>query len=53
MSTRSSGSWAEQVQQVSGLIMSALQCDETVVALIEELRDELQSNSQRRPDPVM
>ena len=38
---------------VSGLIMSALQRDEAVEALIEELRYELQSNSLQRPDPVM
>lgn len=53
VSTRNIGSWAEQVRQVSGLIMSALQTAESVAALVEELQYELQSNSLRRPDPVM
>lgn len=38
---------------VSGLTMSTLQTPESVAALIEELRYELQSNSLQRPDPVM
>jgi len=38
---------------VSGLNTTALQSAESVEALIEELRYELQSNSLQRPDPVM
>ncbi|MFY0728983.1 DUF1652 domain-containing protein [Pseudomonas sp. NFX15] len=38
---------------VSGLNMNQLQSAESVAALIEELRYELQSNSLQRPDPVM
>jgi hypothetical protein len=38
---------------VSGLTMHTLQTAESVAALIEELRYELDSNSLQRPDPVM
>lgn len=38
---------------VSGLAMSTLQTAESVTALIEELRYELDSNSLQRPDSVM
>ncbi|POF44070.1 hypothetical protein B0D71_04560 [Pseudomonas laurylsulfativorans] len=38
---------------VSGLNLSRLQTTESVAALIEELRYELDSNSLQHPDPVM
>ena len=37
---------------VSGLTMSTLQTAESVTALIEELRYELECNTLHRPDPV-
>ncbi|VVP81177.1 hypothetical protein PS918_02311 [Pseudomonas fluorescens] len=37
---------------VSGLNLATLQTPESVAALIEELRYELQSNTLHRPDPV-
>ncbi|MNU06118.1 hypothetical protein D3C72_2511860 [compost metagenome] len=38
---------------VSGLNVARLQSPESVAALLEELRYELQSNSLQRPDPVV
>jgi hypothetical protein len=38
---------------VTGLNIAALQTDESVAALMEELRYELDSNGLHRPDPVM
>lgn len=38
---------------VSGLNLSTLQTTESVAALIEELRYEMDSSSLQRPDPVM
>lgn len=38
---------------VSGLNMATLQSAESVAALIEELRYELESNTLHRPDPVL
>lgn len=38
---------------VSGLNMATLQRAESVAALIEELREELQSNPMHRSDPVL
>jgi hypothetical protein len=38
---------------VSGLNVATLQTPESVAALIEELRYELESNTLHRPDPVL
>lgn len=38
---------------VSGLNLDALQTPESVAALIEELRYELECNTLHRPDPVL
>jgi hypothetical protein len=38
---------------VTGLNIAALQTEESVAALMEELRYELESNGLQRPDPVM
>jgi hypothetical protein len=38
---------------VSGLNLTMLQTPESIAALIEELRYELESNSLQRPDPVV
>jgi hypothetical protein len=38
---------------VSGLNLAMLQTPESVAALIDELRYELESNSLQRPDPVV
>lgn len=38
---------------VSGLNVARFQSPESVAALLEELRYELQSNSLQRPDPVV
>jgi hypothetical protein len=38
---------------VSGLNVARLQSPESVAALLEELRYELQCNSLQRPDPVV
>lgn len=38
---------------VSGLNLATLQTPESVAALIEELRYELESNTLHRPDPVL
>ncbi len=38
---------------VSGLNVARLQSPESVAALLEELRYELQGNSLQRPDPVV